>query len=245
MLGEPARTRYDLHFRVAGIPVRVHPLFWLVGLMLGLRLQPIVLVIWMGVLFVSILIHELGHAVAARYYGKEPRIILLGFGGLCAYDSTRHIPSQQIAISAAGPSAGFLFAALIIAAVVLSGHKTTFGVGPVVWVIGSGDPLVDRRLDWLVYLLLFINITWGIVNLFPVLPLDGGQIARELLIQLDVPSATEVAYMISVVTGGLLAAGALMLGRLYVAILFGYLAYSSYTTLQALRGGGFGSGRGW
>ncbi len=69
---EPPRTAYDLHFQIAGIPVRVHPLFWLATLILGSNswsgdgnVDPdagMKLLIWVGVMFVSILVHELGHS---------------------------------------------------------------------------------------------------------------------------------------------------------------------------------------
>ena len=65
---EPNRTPYDLRFNLFGIPVRVHPLFWLVAAILGAGSDPdpIELLLWIGTVFVSILIHEMGHALAAR-----------------------------------------------------------------------------------------------------------------------------------------------------------------------------------
>jgi hypothetical protein len=96
-LAEPPQTQYDLHFRVAGIPVRVHPLFWLVGVILGLRGADteapgnagIDLLIWVGVLFFSILIHELGHAVTMQRFGQAARIVLYMMGGLATPDKPR------------------------------------------------------------------------------------------------------------------------------------------------------------
>lgn len=63
MFGVP-ETPYDLRFQLLGMPVRVHPLFWLVAAMLGWRNENIPLVlIWVGCVFVSILVHEYGHGL--------------------------------------------------------------------------------------------------------------------------------------------------------------------------------------
>jgi hypothetical protein len=57
----PPPTRYDLRFNLAGFPVRVHPLFWLIAVLLGYSSgDPLQILIWVVVVFVSILIHEMG-----------------------------------------------------------------------------------------------------------------------------------------------------------------------------------------
>ena len=67
LLGEPAHSPYDLRFRIGRIPVRIHPLFWLVTLIMGAELKDaVLLILWLAACFVSILIHELGDAVAMR-----------------------------------------------------------------------------------------------------------------------------------------------------------------------------------
>ena len=91
LLVEPPRNQYDLCFALFGIPVRVHPFFWLVALLLGLggvnhyqdRAQA--LLIWIVVIFISILLHELGHAFAIRYYGWEPSVTLYALGGMATH----------------------------------------------------------------------------------------------------------------------------------------------------------------
>ena len=86
LLGEPAPTQADLHFRIFGFPVRVHPLFWVVTVLLGLqgRADPFETLVWVGVVFVSILVHELGHATLERTFGGHPWITLYSFGGLAS-----------------------------------------------------------------------------------------------------------------------------------------------------------------
>src|SRR5262245_8750995 len=84
----PAPTRYDLRFAVVGIPVRVHPLFWVMALILGSVSADLVqLLVWVVVVFVSILIHEMGHALTMRYYGQPAEVILYIGGGLAVPQS--------------------------------------------------------------------------------------------------------------------------------------------------------------
>src|SRR5688500_16092574 len=99
ILAEPPRTQYDVHFVLAGVPVRIHPLFWLVSLLLGLPREAdplpggpspaVIVIIWMLALFVSILVHEMGHAFAIRHFGWEPRVVLYMLGGLAMWDTSQ------------------------------------------------------------------------------------------------------------------------------------------------------------
>ena len=94
LFSEPPRSPWDLRFWALGFPVRVHPFFWLVAALLGLgdgRPQPVV--IWVGVVFVSVLVHELGHALAARYFRWPASIVLYGGGGLALLEERR--PTMQ------------------------------------------------------------------------------------------------------------------------------------------------------
>jgi len=251
IFNEPARTPYDLNFRVLGIPVRVHPLFWLVALLLGLGggdngrdLAP--LLFWIGTAFVSILIHELGHALAARSYGWEPWITLHGFGGLASYRPTFQSPKSQILISLAGPGAGFLFAAVVLGFIAASGHSIHF-VWPNFTLPFWFEPLYQsRNLNLLLYYLLYINIFWGLVNLLPIYPLDGGRISQEVFQLANPRDGLQQALWLSIAVA--VGAGILAwtrMGDQFLAIFCAYLAYTSYQTLQSYsgRGGGFGGFR--
>ena len=260
-LAEPQPTQGDLNFQILGIPVRVHPFFWLVAFLLGMSdSEPVSVLIWVVAVFVSILVHELGHAIAARAHGWPPRITLYSFGGLATYSPTYHTPRSQILISAAGPAAGFALAIAVILAVRLAGHKIGFfsggspdfealGVGDVLWLrlVTFGvylTPFTAPQMNHLVFDLLQINILWGLVNLLPVYPLDGGHIARELLLVANARTGIKQSLWISVVTAAGLAAYALAIqGSFFIAIMFGMLAYGSYTTLRAY--GGMGGGGRW
>ena len=239
LIGEPGATAADIHFRCFGIPVRVHPLFWAVALLLGMRLPPKIALLWVVAVFLSILVHELGHAFAFRHFGAEPRITLYGLGGLASADYVHPTPKAAILIALAGPAAGFLLALLLVSALVASGHGVGFsGLLPVV----DGDDFGSPILFSLVTFLLVINVFWGLLNLLPVYPLDGGQIARELFTMHDAGRGIVRSLWLSSVTAVAVAVLALMAGQLLPAFLFGYLAYWSYRTQQAYSGRGYGSG---
>ena len=244
----PPPTQYDLRFSIAGIPVRVHPLFWLIALLLGSSTDLLQLPIWVFVVFVSILIHELGHALAMRRYGQPSRIILHFAGGLTVpepvswgsgWANVSLRPNQEIFISLAGPGAGFLLAALVVVGATISGGSIItnwlFGVIPLP--VAALMPIGGRILSLLVTMLLWVNIFWGLINLLPVYPLDGGNVSRYLLLQADPIEGVRKSLWISVIAGGLVAiAGLLILRSIYMAFLFGLLAFQSYQSLQGRAG---------
>jgi stage IV sporulation protein FB len=246
MFQVPPPTRYDLRFNLAGFPVRVHPLFWLIAVLLGYSSGNILqILIWVLVVFVSILVHELGHALAFRRYGMSSQIILHFAGGLTVPEATlwgsrwANVslgPNQNIFISLAGPGAGFIFAGVVIAAVYVAGGTVIptqlLGFIPVPGL--AMLPFGGQVLSVLVTELLWVNIFWGLINLLPVYPLDGGSVTRNVLLQVDPADGVRKSLWVSVIAGALIALIAfLFLRSLYMAVLFGFLAFQSYQSLQA------------
>lgn len=247
MIGEPGPTQADLHFRLFGIPVRIHPFFWVVAVLLGATggdTDPVHLSIWVVAVFVSILIHEFGHALTARYFGAEPWVTLYSFGGLASYRPMRHDSRTKILITAAGPAAGFLFLALVLAVVYGAGYDVFF-VSLMPWILV--EPLANPNLNELVRVLVFINLFWGLVNLLPIYPLDGGQIARELFVRFDLRDGIRNSLYLSMACAvGMAVFGGLRLGSVFIALMFGFLAFGNYQLLQQMQGrGGWGGPRGW
>jgi membrane-associated protease RseP (regulator of RpoE activity) len=245
MFQPPPSTRYDLHFSVAGIPVSVHPLFWLITLLLGSTGDLLLIPIWILVIFVSILIHELGHALAFRRYGQRSRIVLHFAGGLTipepvywgtGYANVGLSPNQHIFISLAGPGAGFIFATLIIILVTVMGGSviTTRLFGFIPLPLNALLPFGGRVVSVMLSMLLWVNVFWGLINLVPVYPLDGGSVTRNVLIQADPMDGVRKSLWISVIAGGLVAlAGLIFLRSIFMALLFGLLAFQSYQALQS------------
>ena len=248
-IGEPPPSQGDLHFRLLGFPVRVPPLFWLVSFLLGMRAdEPTQMLIWVAVVFVSILVHELGHALLQRHYGGHPRITLYSFGGLASCNDCDRSPKAQLAILFAGPMAGFLFAGVVLLACNLAGHRAGLAVsesaqevmgihraipvGLVGRLYAYFQPFESQVLSLTVLQLIFVNIVWGFVNLLPVYPLDGGQIARELFSLRDPRAGIVQSLQLSFGVAVLLAAYFLLNQQFYTGAMFGYLAYTNFQTLQ-------------
>lgn len=201
-----------LSFTLFGFPVRVQWMFWLIGclLMFPLLTSPNpralqFLVLWLIVFFVSILWHEMGHAFAMRKYGGRPEILLYGMGGVCS-SAGQYTRKQSMLISAAGPAAGFLLALIAL--------------------VLSYTPLVrNGHVAFTVEYLLWVNTFWTLMNLLPILPLDGGQILRSFMSNRN-PS---VVPKIGAVVAGLVAVISLVLTqRYFMPLLFGYLAYQNW-----------------
>ena len=110
------------------------------------------------------------------------------------------------------------------------------------WVL---EGITSANLGYLLDSLIFINLFWGLINLLPVYPLDGGKVSRELLLTANPGRGIEWSLQLSMVAAIAMAIYALFAfdQAIFVVLLFGYLAFASYQTLAAYRNfGGFGGG---
>ena len=99
------------HFHVLRFPVRIEVWFFVITVLLGLGrdyLPPGYMLEWMAVVFVSILVHELGHGLAFRHFAQEPRIALHGMGGTTYGSAPFQNRREDILTSLAGPLTGFV-----------------------------------------------------------------------------------------------------------------------------------------
>ncbi len=224
MFGSASPTPYDLRFAIGRIPVRVHPLFWLFSALLGWsgpNLQKTLL--WVLCVFLSVLIHELGHAWTAQSFGLRPQIVLHAFGGYAAYHLTgRQSTWQRILILIAGPAAGFALLGLatlgLFAVTALRQSSATTSVPP-------------QLITMLVHLC-YINLWWGVLNLLPIYPLDGGQIAREVLRWWSPWRGLNWSLWLSLVCGGLLAFYFFRQNQHFTGLMFASMAFESLQSLQ-------------
>ena len=273
-LTEPPSNQFDLHFQLGGFPVRVTPFFWVAAAVLGHSLAAgfnralgdqspstgVLLALWIVCVFLSILVHELGHALAMRFYGMKARIVLWHFGGLAVPESvssfvsfgSRTKPHAQIVISAAGPAAQLLLAFAIVVGARLSGINVDTGVGwadDLIALVNGAFAMPQGTapsgpVKVLLVFILWPSIAWALLNLLPIYPLDGGQIAREVFTIFSQHNGTRYSLMFSFVT----ALAVVFYGLkhdIFLAIMFGMLAYSSFQMLQMYSGrGGFGGGVG-
>lgn len=256
MLQEPGQSQYDLNFNLLGFPVRIAWGFWLVAAILGWDMSSalagaedspgalVLLMIWIVVMLVSILIHELGHSLAMQYYGMHSRIVLYHFGGLAIPDAftswrgarqRRAMPMDQIVISAAGPAIQLVFGIAAWALAIALDVRLTQTRWLDNWL---GTSLFENgQVSSVVVYVLFsslvwINIAWALFNLAPILPLDGGQIMRNSLLLSRAGRPEHLACMISIGTGVLIGLWFLSINQFGPGIMFLLFAASNWQTLQ-------------
>ncbi|CAN5328519.1 hypothetical protein BH09MYX1_BH09MYX1_44610 [soil metagenome] len=183
------------HFKIFGFPVRVRAsfLFLAVILSLGSGTNPLSLAVTVGIIFVSILLHELGHAFAGKAFGLTPAIELGGMGGVTYWSGGRNLSAgQSVLVSVAGPSVSLVLGGGLFVLVSFFVHVPEDGIAHTA-----------------VQAFLWANIGWGIFNLLPILPLDGGNALRSLLKLIKLGDAELVARIVSLLV--LLGVGGWML----------------------------------
>jgi stage IV sporulation protein FB len=165
-------------FRVAGIQLRIHVTFLL--LIAWLAFNSVGTAILVLLLFVCVVLHEFGHALAAKGYGiNTPDITLLPIGGVARLERIPEEPRQELVIAAAGP---VVTAILALSFFVVIASRGDIGVRASI----QGDDLLANLFRINVWLLLF--------NLIPAFPMDGGRVLRALLAtRLSYARATQVA----------------------------------------------------
>lgn len=154
------------HFHVLRFPVRIELWFFLIAFLFGLQrdwLPGTYIFEWMAVVFVSILVHEVGHALAFRHFSQEPRVVLTGMGGLTYGSAPFQSRREDIITSLAGPLTGLVVLGL-----------------PAFFLKQGLDFESSRFVAVTIRDLYLVSFIWSFVNLAPVLPLDGGHVVQAL-----------------------------------------------------------------
>ena len=178
---------------IAGIRIQVHWTFFLIlawilctaliagkGLLAALSSIAFVLV-----LFGCVVLHELGHALAARFYGIPTRdITLLPIGGVARLERMPRKPTQELVVALAGPMVNVIIAVVLYILLV-----------PAVGLANLTSPSFQGAS--ILQQLMFVNIALVAFNLLPAFPMDGGRVVRAVLAMLmDYVRATRVAAFI-------------------------------------------------
>lgn len=234
----------EWRFRLFGVPVRVQHWFWLTMLMMSGTQNVSLALIWLGVCFVSILAHEMGHVCVFRIFGEAPEVLLYGFGGLAIPKGNIAMsPGQRVKVSLAGPGAGFALAIAVSAVALAWGARIHLEFHSLVIpslrasiVPALPDPA--QRMNyyyWNVLLndLLYVNIYWGLINLLPVFPLDGGHVLRALFQRRDPIAGIRRSLILSIATAVTFAATGLLTHNITLVFLFGILAVGNDQALVA------------
>lgn len=198
------------------IPISIHPIFWLLAALIGwLYSQHIVgMFIWIGIIFVSVLVHEFGHALTAVGFKQRARIHLVALGGLTAYEGGKLKFWQQFLIVLNGPLFGFgLF--------ILASYLLTF----------SWNPIITISLKWTQ----MANLFWTIANLLPVPPLDGGQLLRIVFEGIWGVKGFRASFLTGSIIALLLALYFMVIDAFLLGAIFFLFAFQSFNTWRQSR----------
>jgi stage IV sporulation protein FB len=206
------------HLRILGIPVRIEPFFLIVLALFGLQLERIDLIsVWVAVGLVSILTHELGHALSLKVFGQPSAIVLHGFGGVTL--SPRRLPkARSIVVSLAG--------SLTALVVLWLPARTVRGT---TWELQQPE-----LVRYAILFAAFMNLWWSIANLLPIRPLDGGNVATELL-------GIDRARQLSIAAAAVGGIWAYSQGQTYAALFAGLLGFLNFSEIRAARMGARGT----
>ncbi len=169
------------------------------------------------VLIVSLLVHELGHAFTARYLGARPKITLEGLGGNAQYLSFGMTPKQHFIITLNGP----LFESLLI---FVSYFLLKLG-------FFEDQPYALHFLTTMFQL----NILWCLLNLIPILPLDGGQLVRYVLEGKYGPKGYRISHIASLTTTILVAPILFYLGHLFFGGMLIFFGIQNFIEIQKMK----------
>jgi stage IV sporulation protein FB len=193
------------------IPIHIHPFFWFLILIIGWLNSASILgtAIWSVVILVSVLIHEYGHALTALMFGQTAEISLVGLGGLTKREGPKLSSWKEFIIVLNGPLAGFLTAIVAYLLMTLIGEKKT---------------LFMYALEIAVN----VNLFWTVLNLLPVLPLDGGHLLRILLEGAFGIRGLKWAFFLSIIVASLIGLSSFFFQQVLMGALFFMLAFESY-----------------
>ena len=220
-----------IRFRLFGFPVTVEPWHWAIlafcGDALGIKesedLLPVLLFMAAGV--VSILIHEIGHALTMRLFGgRHISIVLHGWGGQAASQGASFSRGQHILISLAGPLLQLACGLVVLIAVIMSAATS------------SGSTVLEASPVYeLLSSFIEVSLFWAVLNLIPVYPMDGGQILRGILGPRRIQLTFQISIIVAIFVGVL---GLIYLGRFLLPIFMVFFAVENYKALKRTRAPG-------
>ncbi len=211
-----------IRFRLGPFPVTVQLWFLLTAVLLGgasASSSPAGMAIWVAVVFVSVLGHELGHALFGKALGGEPEITLVAFGGL-TYPRLRSAPKPlaRIGLALAGPVAGLLLGGVAIA------------------LAHFAPPAPGSPVDQMLYYFKVTSIAWAVLNLLPVLPLDGGQMMQAAIEGVRKKPSVAAAGWVSAVFAAAVAVYAWRVrDSIYLAVWFAMFAFQNINLARSAR----------
>jgi Zn-dependent protease len=200
---------------VAGIGIYIHWSFWILPIWIFLSASglggAVASSLFIFAIFGCVVLHELGHALTARYFQIGTRdITLYPIGGVASLERLPRQPSHELAIALAGPAVNVVIAAILFVLIAIAG-------------IGTQGMFFSFTGGSFILNLLFVNVALVVFNMLPAFPMDGGRVLRALLaMRLPYLRATEIAVRVGQVVAialglfGIFSGGTLMFVALFV-----------------------------
>jgi Zn-dependent protease len=203
-------------FKLGPIPIRVHAWFFVIAALLGITRQegPAGVALWSGALVAAALIHELGHALAARACGVALGVELPPLAMTTDQNLAELTPFRRALVSLAGPTA-------------------SIALGVVATCTGPALRFAAPTLAAIAHYFAWLNLGWGALNLVPVLPLDGGYALLAILGRSRYGRGERLARLFSAGLAVVLGVGALLAHLGFPALLCGVLALQNARGLRA------------
>lgn len=200
-----------LKFPLLGIPVGVHVTFLFIALLGATAYRGFDIAIWTAAAFVSILLHEMGHALTARSFGaKGITVTLYGLGGVTNFRVSEQMShGRSFLISAAGSAAGI-------------------AAGGALLLLGRSGAFAGVSHEVVVFLdsFIFTALVWGILNWVPIVPLDGGHMVQSLASMVSEEKGPLISQIVTWITVAIVVPIALMNGFQLAAIIVVMFAFS-------------------
>lgn len=209
-----------IHFRLFGIPIEIQPFFWLIMVMLGSGFgrgvdtanQALNIALFVIAGAISVLVHELGHALMGRKFGARPHIVLHSFGGYAAFPDGRFTRLESFMVTAAGPLLQLALGGISFGCLMINYEYT-------------------ESFQHFLFCLTLVSIFWALINCIPVIPLDGGQMLhaamgmqrRKLTLQISIAAAI-IGATVMIKTGSLI-----------FPLILAYYAWQNYQELREYR----------
>ncbi|MEW6367023.1 MAG: site-2 protease family protein [Acidobacteriota bacterium] len=170
--------------RVAGIDIKIHATFVIIialgafqwGDQHGVR-GAVFGAVLMALLFICVILHELGHSIVAQYFGLPVReIVLLPIGGVARMEKNPTKPLHELLIAIAGPMVNVVIAGVLLVVTGATGAVGSLDARGLV----AGQPMAPS-LPLLLLWLLAANVSLAVFNMIPAFPMDGGRVLRAAL----------------------------------------------------------------
>lgn len=235
-----------LRFNIGRIPVEIHPSHLVISAVFGLTFVPsarelagwppswmaglgdignalaglTIVAAWMLIVSGSVLIHELGHAAATLASGHDAVIRLVAMGGHTQPQVKGPLSwGKDVFITAAGPAASFLL---------------TLVAGGAHLLLADAPP---SPLGHFVRYVFFANAFWTVLNLLPVMPLDGGRLTMQFGKKLLGRTGIIGSQLLALAICAVLVVLGLRTGQLLIALFFGFFGYQTFKLLMAILNG--------